>query len=478
MAEFKRQRIRDPLHDLIEFDEGDGFESMLWRVVQTAPFQRLRRIRQLGFSELVYPGATHTRFAHSLGVFHTARQLMRIVDLYAPRTPEERIQREAALVASLVHDVGHGPFSHAFEAIGERFGWSLVADHEQHSDLLIRSTEQGGIGEVLNGYRPGFADVVADVLRRGPETIYGSIVSSQFDADRLDYIRRDGLMTGTRLARVDFEWLLANLEIGELPRQAANGPEEAQTGQLPRPKTLVLGPKAIYAAESFLVGLFQMYPTVYLHKTTRGAEKLARFVLERVATLFAKEETATVGLPQDHPLAVFFKNPNSSRALSDLDDTVVYSAFSTLRTSRDPLIANFSTRLLSRRLFKSIDLLAMARPDLPREGDEAYEKAVTRFRGVVEGRIDEWRGEGADREGRILFDFAERKIYKKMGEEPSLNDIWIREGGNLVRLRERSGSVRAIGTFFGIRAYVDEGDEEAHRFVEECVSTAAKGEAS
>ena len=77
MTELKRQRVRDPLHDLIEFDEGDGFESMLWRVVQTAPFQRLRRIRQLGFSELVYPGATHSRFIHSLGVFHTARQLMR-----------------------------------------------------------------------------------------------------------------------------------------------------------------------------------------------------------------------------------------------------------------------------------------------------------------------------------------------------------------------------------------------------------------
>ena len=103
------------------------------------------------------------------------------------------------MAASLVHDVGHGPFSHAFEAIGKRFGWSLVADHEQHSDLLIRSMERGGIGEVLNGYRPGFADVVAEVLRRGPETVYGSIVSSQFDADRLDYIRRDGLIDGNAL---------------------------------------------------------------------------------------------------------------------------------------------------------------------------------------------------------------------------------------------------------------------------------------
>jgi HD superfamily phosphohydrolase len=223
-----------------------------------------------------------------------------------------------------------------------------------------------------------------------------------------------------------------------------------------------------------------MYPTVYLHKTTRGAEKLARFVLERVATLVTKEETSTVGLPQDHPLVVFFKNPNGSQALSNLDDAVVYDALSALRTSRDPLIANFSRRLLSRQLFKSIDLLAMARPSLPREGDAAedYDKAVTRFRGVVEEQINGWRRESADREGRILFDFAERKIYRKMGDEPSLNDIWIRDGEKLVRLRERSEAVRAIGTFFAVRAYVDEKDDEARRFVEECVSAAVKGDAS
>ncbi len=477
MPEFKRQRVRDALHDLIEFDGGDGFESMLWRVVQTPPFQRLRRIRQLGFSELVYPGATHTRFAHSLGVFYTARQLMKIVDLYASRTPEERIQREAALAACLVHDVGHGPFSHAFEAIGMRFDWSLVAEHEKHSDILIRSKETRSIGEVLNGYRPGFADLVADVLRRGPETVYGSIVSSQFDADRLDYIRRDGLMTGTRLARIDFEWLLANLEIAEL-QQSATGAGVGQTAEPLSRKTLVLGPKAIYAAEAFSVGLFQVYPTVYLHKTTRGAEKLAQFVLERVAKLVTEGDTSKLGLPATHPLISFFKNPGSSQALCSLDDAVVYSAFSLLRDSDDRLIADFSGRLLDRRLFKSIDLLAMAGLNLRIKKAEDHEKAVAQLRFGVQNKIDDWITDNPDREGRILFDFAKREIYKPMGEEPSMNDIWIREGGRLVPLRERSEAVRAIGTFFAIRAYVDERDEEARRFVEECVSTAAKGEAS
>jgi uncharacterized protein len=286
-------------------------------------------------------------------------------------------------------------------------------------------------------------------------------------------------MAGTRLARIDFEWLLANLEIGELPSQVGSpNSREVEANVLPRRKTLVLGPKAIYAAESFLVGLFQMYPTVYLHKTTRGTEKLAHFVLERIAASVSNGGTATSGLPENHPLIIFFRNPNSSRSITNLDDTIIYSAFSMLRSSPDALIAQSCDRILSRRLLKSIDLLAMAKHDFPREMDEGYEKAVQKLRAVIEEKIDEWQGGDADREGRILFDFAERKIYRNMGEEPSLNDIWIREGENLVRLRERSESVRAIGTFFAIRAYVDEKDEEARRFVEECVSTAAKGEAS
>jgi uncharacterized protein len=219
MIEPKRQRIRDPLHNLIEFDEGDAFERVLWRVVKTPAFQRFRRIRQLGFSDFVYPGATHSRFIHSLGVFHLARQLMGIVRRFLPNQPWERLNAEAALAAALVHDVGHGPFSHAFEPLGKRFHWQLVGEHENHSEALIRSTETGAIGTILNGWSEGFADMVAGVVRGGPETVYRSVVSSQFDADRLDYVQRDRLMSGTHLAGIDFEWLMANLEIGELPPQ-------------------------------------------------------------------------------------------------------------------------------------------------------------------------------------------------------------------------------------------------------------------
>ena len=123
------QRIRDPLHDLIEFEMSNELECMLWDVLQTRPFQRLRRVKQLGFCDLVYPGASHSRFAHSVGVFHTARQLMEIVRKHSSQDSKE----QRALAAALVHDLGHGPFSHSFEEVGRRLQLKL-ADHEKMSN--------------------------------------------------------------------------------------------------------------------------------------------------------------------------------------------------------------------------------------------------------------------------------------------------------------------------------------------------------
>ena len=165
------QRIRDPVHNLIEFGI-DQFEQTLWQVAQTPPFQRLRRIRQLGFSEFVFPGATHTRFAHSLGVFHIARQLMRVIEKHihdGHRVFGEH-QAKVALAAALLHDVGHGVFSHAFEAIGKEFGLTM-AEHEHLSAVIIRETE---IADALN--KPlgkGFADEVAALVgQKGPGNLY------------------------------------------------------------------------------------------------------------------------------------------------------------------------------------------------------------------------------------------------------------------------------------------------------------------
>jgi uncharacterized protein len=186
----KSQRIRDPIHDLIEFGD-DDFEQMVWKLLETSEFQRLRRIRQLGFSELVFPGATHSRFAHSVGVFHTARQLAGHIG--AKRAGAKTKRAEAAMAAALVHDLGHGPFSHAFEAATKKL--VKKARHEEWTIDIIRGDTE--VGCTLESFRPGFRNEVAQLIADDtPQDIYGSIVSSQFDADRLDYVRRDRVMSG------------------------------------------------------------------------------------------------------------------------------------------------------------------------------------------------------------------------------------------------------------------------------------------
>ena len=310
----KAQRIRDPLHNLIEFRSRNQLEQTLWRVIRTRPFQRLRRIRQLGFSEFVYPGATHTRFAHSIGAFHTARNLMEVIQAHIRSGDGEvqDVQQTVALAAALVHDVGHGMFSHAFEDVGKKLSLKM-ADHEHVSDFLIRNSE---IGHELAELGSGFANDVAEVTGRGrPGGLYDAVVSSQFDADRLDYMQRDRLMTGVRNSGIDFVWLINNLVLAEVPF----GSDEEKGGKV---QTFVLSAKAIHEAETYILSLFQLYPTVYFHKATRGAEKLFSQIMMQLVKLARDGSVAQAGLPANHPIIRFALEPENIDNVLALDDTV------------------------------------------------------------------------------------------------------------------------------------------------------------
>jgi HD superfamily phosphohydrolase len=282
--------------------------------MQTRPFQRLRRIKQLGFSDFVYPGATHSRLLHSAGVFHTARRLMGVIEKYIP-AKDARVDQ--ALAAALVHDLGHGPFSHAFEKIGERFNLKM-ANHEAVSDMLIRD---GEVFEELREMGSGFANDVADMVSgSGTPTIYSAVVSSQFDGDRL--------MTGSQHAGIDFEWLMANLEVGEVEHSV-------DETRLKPVQTFVLGRKAIFAAEAYVLGLFQLYPTVYFHKATRGAEKIYTELLSRTITLIKDGSIERTGLPKTHPLVRFAQTPDDIECALALDDTVIWGGLSLMADSGD-----------------------------------------------------------------------------------------------------------------------------------------------
>ncbi|MBK1839710.1 HD domain-containing protein [Azospirillum sp. YIM B02556] len=462
MAKMSRpQRVRDPIHNLIEFDGGQ-FESMLWRVIQTRPFQRLRRIRQLGFSELVYPGATHTRFAHSLGVFHTARRLMRIIrhHIKANGGYVEQNKADVAVAAALVHDLGHGMLSHAFEDIGEKLGLKM-AHHEHVSDVLIRD---GEVARELATFRPSFPGEVADVIGRGrPTNLYDAVVSSQFDADRLDYMQRDRLMAGVQNSGIDFEWLLANLEIGTV----ATGVDGQQLEDV---ETFVLGPKAIRAAETYVLALFQLYPTVYHHKATRAAEKLFSALMIRLITLMrdgAMEEVT--GLSARHPFARFAKDADSVENALALDDTVFWGSLGMLCDAKDAQIRECAIQLRDRKLPKSVDIRGQLvasvkgmKADTPAERNE-IKRRLNRLTENIENALNAWSQSKSTGAPRILVDREERVPYKLLDESKGpLNQIRIKtDDGQIRDMAEVSSVVSSIETFKLFRAYIKAGDHEA-----------------
>ena len=454
MAIFKPQRIRDPLHNLIEFGR-DEFEQVMWRVIQTRPFQRLRRIKQLGFSDLVYPGATHTRFAHSLGVFHTARQLMRIIkdDIVRRDSMYKDYRANVALAAALVHDLGHGMFSHAFEAVGKELSLKM-AHHEDVSDLLIRDSE---VSEALKELGSGFANDVADVIKRGgPGSLYDAVVSSQFDADRLDYMQRDRLMTGVQNSGIDFSWLIKNLEI----RDVSGGVDDEATAKI---ETFVLGPKATYAAETYVLSLFQLYPTVYFHKTTRGAEKTFSALMSSVVRLIKDGGSDATGLPANHPIVKFAMDSNSITNALALDDTVFWGALPLMADATDSSVRTHAMRFLERRLPKCIDirerLIARemsAQHTAYRTGDSS-DKLLERRSAWVKKQLELWSKE------RVLIDNVVREPYKRFDESKGpLNQIRVRTADDqILDLAQASPVVAAIKKFNVFRAYVDVDDQEA-----------------
>jgi hypothetical protein len=463
---FRNQRIRDPLHNLIEFSANE-FEGCMWSVLQTQPFQRLRRIKQLGFSDLVYPGATHSRFAHSVGVFHTARQLIKIIHTHLTDKKYLETRAHAALAAALVHDLGHGPFSHAFEKVGEKLNLKM-AIHENVSDALIR---EGEVADALKKLGSGFANDVADIIKsRGPTNIYDAVVSSQFDADRLDYMRRDRLMTGSQHAEIDFQWLISNLEVGEVSRGV-------DKESLDRIETFVLGPKAVFAAEAYVLGLFQLYPTIYYHKTTRGAEKLFAELILRCMELVREERVAEIGLSNSHPLARFARQPDLVENALALDDTVIWGALSLFSDASDTCVRELSCRLRDRKLYKAIDvreivkieLGAEAQSDAPRlrAVDLICAKIINRIEDVV---IEQKQKDGAS-SPKLLIDHDEREPYKRFQESKGpLNQIQIMlPSKQLVDLAERSRVVSSIDKFKLDRVYVSDNDGKSRGLVEKII---------
>lgn len=339
----KTQRIRDPLHGLIVFENKDDVDPVAWRLLNSREMQRLRRIRQLGFSDLVYPGATHSRLAHSIGVYHTARRLVQLIEEQVPKVDPHR--RRVVLLAALLHDVGHGPFSHAFEGATAKAG--MAKNHEDWSaDIILGDTE---IHSILDETDPKIAVDIAKLLKEEePKDIFATIVSSQFDADRLDYLQRDRLMTGVQFGHLDRDWLFDCLRVGKVT-VGTDDPFDADC--------LYLSPKGRRVAEEYLEARHRLYVMVYMHKTTRGAEK----ILEQLLRLFSSDVRENKINASNFPgsqLRNFFStsDPNLKTYLC-LDDSVIWTELSRMAEELNGEIAELADRLRNRRLYKCFDVV-------------------------------------------------------------------------------------------------------------------------
>ncbi len=250
--------IRDPVHDVIAFRTERPTDRLLFRLLNAAEFQRLRRIRQLGMASLAYPGADHSRYSHSLGVMQTAR---RIIDQLRASVGIDPEQETICLVSALLHDLGHGPFSHVFERVSgihhERLTQRIVMDGQSEVHRLLFQHDRLMPEKVLAFLRGQGGEAA--------RTFYLDLLSSQLDADRLDYLLRDNLMTGSGYGDYDLGWLLHAFTVD------------------PASNRLAVTWKGVSAVEAYLQSRYHMYRNVYFHKVVRSAEGMVKLALQAPA---------------------------------------------------------------------------------------------------------------------------------------------------------------------------------------------------
>ncbi len=426
------KRLRDPVHGLIVFDDRDplGVDPLAWTLIDTPEFQRLRRIRQLGVSEFTFPGAVHTRFAHSIGVFHTARTLVNVIrrEMSRNNQPFEEPKAKVVLVAALLHDLGHGPFSHTFEEVQK--SRDVKKRHEQWTADIIRNPA-GEISRRLECFELGFTEKVAQLLEKeDPEDIYHAVVSSSFDADRLDYLRRDRLMTGIGAGAIDFEWLIENVRVAEIE---LNTPDEGD-GEAPKAPTFCLEKKALPAAEQFLLARYTLHQQVYFHKATRCVERMIGKLLRAVAARAAKRGGwRSTALPAEHPLLRFFaRDGETVENYLALDDALITGSLAALSHAEDPIISDIATRLRDRSLYKTLDLAEFGEDQGTQRGK------LRRIRRLFEDKIAT--------EKVLVDEGASIGIYGEIGgdEERMHKKLHVLDGGVPTEISQLSPLIGAL----------------------------------
>ncbi|MCY7347053.1 MAG: HD domain-containing protein [Pyrinomonadaceae bacterium] len=392
---------RDSVHNIIRLKTDSSAGKLLVRLIDTAEFQRLRRIKQLGLALFAYQAAEHSRFTHSLGALHLAtRTLDKLKSSYAI-SDETQI---AVRCAALLHDIGHGAFSHVIETI--------LDFHHEHFTIEAVLSDETEVGQVLREFSADLPENVAAIVRGDFRPMaLAQLVSSQLDVDRMDYLLRDSLMTGAKYGIYDVEWIIKSLEIDE------------------ENDRLYVAARGIYAVEDYLQARYYMFRQVYFHRTLRSAEAILKSLLRRALNLFA--DGKPVWFAAGTPFEKILKGERLSLPEHlALDDSDVMFHIKQWQRSEDVILSDLSKRFLNRRLFKIFDL------DMPEPERQEFLEAAKKT--VERAGFDASYYFIEDSAGDVPYYF-----YTKERSEPK-NMIYVEEGFSRPQIKEISEVSAAV----------------------------------
>jgi uncharacterized protein len=383
--------FKDPVHRYVHVRD-----RVIWDLVGTKEFQRLRRIKQLGTTFLTFHGAEHSRFNHSLGVYEIVRRI--IDDVFAGRPEWNNDDRLLTLVAALLHDLGHGPFSHSFEKVFD-------FDHEDFTRAIILGNTE--VNAILTKVSPDFPAKVAEVIAKTSEKkLVVSLISSQIDADRMDYLQRDAYFTGVSYGQFDMERILRVMR-----------PKEDQ---------VVIKKSGMHAVEDYIMSRYQMYWQVYFHPVSRSAEVILTKILHRAKQLF--EENYMFKYRPVH-FDSFFSNQVSLEDYLKLDEAVMLFYFQSWQEESDPILSDLCMRFVNRNLFKYAEF----------DPAKEYKKLAELTGLFVKAGIDPEYYLVVDSSSDLPYDF-----YRPGEEEERLPIHLLMKNGDLRELSRESEIVDAI----------------------------------
>lgn len=374
----KKKIINDPVYGFITIHSG-----LIFDIIDHPYFQRLRRIKQLGLTELVYPGAHHTRFHHAIGAMHLMTETLENLKTKGVAISDE--EHQATLIAILLHDVGHGPFSHALES-------TLLKDveHESISHLTIVK-----LNDEFEGRLSMSIEIFLGVYKR---QFFNQLVSSQLDIDRLDYLKRDSYFTGVSEGTIGAERIIKMLDVKD--------------------DELVVEEKGIYSIENFLSARRLMYWQVYLHKTSVSSEKMLISIIKRAKNLTQRGQdifatpALKLFLKQEFKTEDFREQPEVLETFLELDDYDIWGAIKIWSHYHDTVLSSLCEKLLKRDLFK----ITISTEPVSNEEKERISTRVQQVYGISASDAEYFHSTGQLSNNAYISDDQKIMILSKSGQ--------------------------------------------------------------